>query len=165
MIIDQTTIKFKRGLAADLAELNPVPEDSEFIIEFDTGRFKIGDGIRAWTALNYANITLPINIADVLGLTATLAGKQNAGAYVLDSDARLTDARVPTTHNHVINDITNLQNELDQKQPAGSYALLAAPPSTSTSAGTAGEIAYDSQYVYICVATNTWRRAALSTWT
>jgi hypothetical protein len=39
-----------------------------------------------------------------------------------------------------------------------------AVPATATSTGTAGRIAYDSTHVYICIATNTWRRAALSTW-
>lgn len=37
-------------------------------------------------------------------------------------------------------------------------------PATASSAGTAGEIAYDANYVYICVATNTWKRASLATW-
>ena len=36
-------------------------------------------------------------------------------------------------------------------------------PATSTSTGTAGMIAYDASYVYICTATDTWTRAALST--
>ena len=37
-------------------------------------------------------------------------------------------------------------------------------PASATAAGTKGDIAYDSSFVYVCVATNTWRRAALSTW-
>jgi hypothetical protein len=36
-------------------------------------------------------------------------------------------------------------------------------PVTVTSTGTAGQLAYDSSHVYVCVATNTWRRASLST--
>ncbi len=43
-------------------------------------------------------------------------------------------------------------------QPSG-LTLGATPPSTSTSAGTTGQVAYDSSYVYICVATNSWIRA------
>jgi len=39
-----------------------------------------------------------------------------------------------------------------------------AAPSTATSTGTAGEIRYDAQYIYICVATDTWKRVAISTW-
>ena len=37
-------------------------------------------------------------------------------------------------------------------------------PATLTSTGTAGEIAYDTSYMYICTATNTWKRTALTTW-
>lgn len=38
------------------------------------------------------------------------------------------------------------------------------PPATSTSSGTAAQIAYDSSYFYVCIATNTWVRAALNDW-
>jgi hypothetical protein len=37
-------------------------------------------------------------------------------------------------------------------------------PTTATSAGAKGQIAYDTNYVYICVAANTWKRSALTTW-
>lgn len=37
-------------------------------------------------------------------------------------------------------------------------------PGSSSAAGTAGDIRFDSSYIYVCVATNTWKRAALSTW-
>ena len=30
--------------------------------------------------------------------------------------------------------------------------------------GVAGEICFDNNYVYCCVAENTWKRFALSTW-
>ena len=37
-------------------------------------------------------------------------------------------------------------------------------PANSASAGVAGQIAYDGSFIYQCVATNTWKRAALSSW-
>mgnify|MGYP003351067272 CR=1 FL=1 len=37
-------------------------------------------------------------------------------------------------------------------------------PANSTSNGYTGTIRWDSDYVYICVANNTWKRASLSTW-
>lgn len=37
-------------------------------------------------------------------------------------------------------------------------------PATATSAGVAGEVRFDNNYIYRCTATNTWKRAALSTW-
>jgi hypothetical protein len=37
-------------------------------------------------------------------------------------------------------------------------------PTTAGSQGTAGQFAWDANYVYVCVAANTWKRANLSTW-
>jgi hypothetical protein len=37
-------------------------------------------------------------------------------------------------------------------------------PASSSAACTAGQIAWDSGYVYICTGTNTWKRAALASW-
>ena len=37
-------------------------------------------------------------------------------------------------------------------------------PSSASSTGNKGEICYDSNYLYICVATNTWKRISLDTW-
>jgi hypothetical protein len=37
-------------------------------------------------------------------------------------------------------------------------------PATASSTGTAGMIAYDGDYFYVCVASNTWLKAALATW-
>ena len=42
--------------------------------------------------------------------------------------------------------------------------LQGTAPSSATATGTAGDIRYDASYVYICTATNTWVRAALTTW-
>ena len=39
-----------------------------------------------------------------------------------------------------------------------------AVPASATAAGTAGTIAWDSNYIYICIATNTWKRSPLTTW-
>ena len=37
-------------------------------------------------------------------------------------------------------------------------------PATATSTGTVGQIEWANGFIYVCVATNTWQRAALSTW-
>ena len=38
-------------------------------------------------------------------------------------------------------------------------------PASASATGTAGEVAWDADYIYICTATNTWKRVAISTWT
>ena len=37
-------------------------------------------------------------------------------------------------------------------------------PPSATDTGIKGEISWDADYIYICTATNTWKRAALSSW-
>ena len=37
-------------------------------------------------------------------------------------------------------------------------------PASATATGTTGEIQWDSNYIYVCIATNTWKRVAISTW-
>lgn len=37
-------------------------------------------------------------------------------------------------------------------------------PASATATGTTGMVCWDSNYIYVCVATNTWKRTALSTW-
>lgn len=37
-------------------------------------------------------------------------------------------------------------------------------PASATMAGTIGTVAWDSNYMYVCVADNTWKRSALSSW-
>jgi hypothetical protein len=37
-------------------------------------------------------------------------------------------------------------------------------PASATATGTAGEICWDANYIYVCTATDTWRRTALSSW-
>jgi hypothetical protein len=37
-------------------------------------------------------------------------------------------------------------------------------PASAGATGTTGDIAWDSGYVYVCVATDTWKRASIATW-
>jgi len=46
---------------------------------------------------------------------------------------------------------------------AGDHTHLVSAPASATSTGTAGQMAYDSEYWYVCVATDTWKRVQLST--
>lgn len=61
-----------------------------------------------------------------LGTAATLdvavSGNATASQVVKGNDARLSDARTPTAHNHAISDITGLTDALANKESAGSVA-------------------------------------------
>jgi hypothetical protein len=46
----------------------------------------------------------------------------------------------------------------------GTTSLFKTAPVSANSLGTAGDIAFDNQYFYICITTNTWIRTALASW-
>jgi len=37
-------------------------------------------------------------------------------------------------------------------------------PETTVSAGSKGDIAFDENYLYVCISSNVWRRVAIGTW-
>lgn len=41
---------------------------------------------------------------------------------------------------------------------------LVAAPATAASTGTAGHVAYDANYWYVCIGTDTWKRVGIATW-
>lgn len=42
--------------------------------------------------------------------------------------------------------------------------VAASAPASASDTGQAGTVAFDSDYIYYCVATDTWKRVAISTW-
>ena len=53
-----------------------------------------------------------------------------------------------------------LSDQLDLRLDAHDINI----PTSSSSTGTKGVIKWDANYIYVCVATNTWRRVAIGTW-
>ena len=56
---------------------------------------------------------------------------------------------------------------LKRKDDAGAeteIAQIVGAPASASATGRAGQIAHDADYIYICTAADTWKRAALSTW-
>jgi hypothetical protein len=37
-------------------------------------------------------------------------------------------------------------------------------PASAAAAGNAGDICWDTGFIYVCTATNTWKRVAIATW-
>ena len=102
-----------------------------------------------WTAANLGSVA-NATISD------TAPGAPVAGDLWWESDK----GRLKIYYND-----TDSQQWVDASPPLQQDKIAtSAAPATASSTGTAGEIRYDSGYVYICVATNTWKRAALTTW-
>jgi hypothetical protein len=50
-------IQLRRGTAAEWSSVNPVLAQGELLLELDTGRLKVGNGIGRWNDLPYAGFT------------------------------------------------------------------------------------------------------------
>ncbi len=73
--------------------------------------------------------------------------------------------------NPIRNDVSAVTNSVlkydtTSKEVSHSTLLgnLSSPPANATDIGSQGEIRADANYIYVCTATDTWKRAALSTW-
>ncbi|MDO9374550.1 MAG: hypothetical protein Q7T76_09035, partial [Ferruginibacter sp.] len=78
-------------------------------------------------------------------------------------------AVVGTSGNYLVG--TTTDNATDKLQVNGTVkstqfklSALNTAPASATATGTTGEIRITADYVYVCVATNTWVRNALTTW-
>lgn len=55
-------------------------------------------------------------------------------------------------------------DEFLRKDSIRPSALATKTPSSAAASGVAGTVVYDSSYIYVCVATDTWKRVAIATW-
>ena len=130
-----------------------------------TGSDGVLDDIKVTAGTNVTFTAVGAN-----GFTINATAQQSGGATVTTSDSapsapddgdlwwKSDEGRLKVFYQ----DPTGSQ-WVDASPPLAAVALGNAP-STASSTGSAGDIRYDSGYVYICVATDTWKRAALTTW-
>lgn len=65
-----TKIQLRRGTSAQWTAANPVLADGEMGFETDSGKIKIGNGIVAWTQLQYADFGITGSGGSAAGITA-----------------------------------------------------------------------------------------------
>jgi len=79
------SIQQKRGTAAALTATNPVLLAGEICVETDTNKFKIGDGVTAWSGLSYVS-SIIVSYATTANFPA--AGTDNV-VYVATDTGRM----------------------------------------------------------------------------
>lgn len=58
----------------------------------------------------------------------------------------------------------NTDNNFLSIKAWGNSLITKRTPTSATDVGSIGQWCYDDNYIYVCIATNTWKRSALSTW-
>lgn len=128
----------------------------------------------------------PLSGISIMSGTTAVASIDTAGAISLDNGAIMSDGNgtltlaglhvsgadfgVDSVGNILVNSLT-IATGLRQyginangNFAASSITLTGAAPNTSTSTGTKGQIAVDASYLYVCTATNSWKRISLGSW-
>ena len=124
-------------------QLPALPSTSGDVLSCTTG------GVMSWVTPTGGGGGANVTISDTIP-----AGTPTAGDLWWESDK----GRLKVYYTD-----TNSSQWVDVNPPL-KPSLSSDAPATASSAGVVGDIRYDSSYVYICIATDTWKRAAIATW-
>lgn len=103
----------------------------------------------------------------VLALFAKTSSTQEKDiSLYLDGESHYSHIETPLKLRH--NDSAGL-NEGDYQhltlvEKATMLTSISTIPTTNSDTGTTGQVAWDSDYIYICTATDTWKRIAVTPW-
>ena len=74
----------------------------------------------------------------------------------VQGDTRLLGSYPSDSENTKNFTVDNLDDYLSSKRVSA--------PASASDPGVAGSYAVDSDYIYVCIATDTWKRASIATW-
>jgi hypothetical protein len=86
-----------------------------------------------------------------------------AGLNETNSD-RLYISNTSTTTPLIFGAFDNTGGTAGRLKINGNLEIKGKTPASASDTGVVGEIAWDADYIYICIATNTWKRSAITTW-
>ena len=105
----------------------------------------------------------------VNGTTSTAAAGSGAKIQFRNGDSNFAGFTAGTIQSEQI-DTSNHNLALAGEGSSGGVVIsnlrfkTSSTPASASATGTTGAIEYDADYIYICTATNTWKRVAISTW-
>lgn len=153
-------------------------------VNWDNYTIKQGDGTASIVERYKAGTSAEVNVEYRAG-TVTITGAGTTGEVLVASDVEsgmkgsgdTLELYAGDTLVAVVKPNGNIRPGTDgggnmgetsfrwEKLFANSVVLsLTDAPASSADTGVAGEVRADANYVYVCTATDTWKRAALSTW-
>ncbi len=170
------------------AVCNKTGEPSHLVCNLPSGGYSVSEAAAIADENAYANYTIPKVFKGVAFLVARFTMKLSGGGFTYSAVTGYQDLRgyVPNSTAGAgagSSGITTLLGLTDTpssyvgqalKVPrvnAGETAIeftvpqiIASTPAAASATGTAGQFAWDTNYIYVCVATDTWKRVAISTW-
>lgn len=122
------------------------------LVGFGYGATGYSAGARAGFAINASQNWTDAAQGTYLTLLTTANGSTSITERIRITDAGLTGflTSTPTEAVDVNSDAIRIRTSQT--------------PASASATGDAGMICWDSNYIYVCVATNTWKRVAIATW-
>jgi hypothetical protein len=99
--------------------------------------------------LSPAGTVTTVSVVTANGISGSVADPTSTPAITLTLGA-ITPTSVTTSDLDVNSDSIRIRT--------------AKTPASASDTGTQGQIAWDANYLYVCTATNTWKRSAITTW-
>ena len=137
---------FNVGVAGGLATLSTPASTGFLIAPGSGGGLSLGNGADPTKRLT-------LNLSGSATATATTL----TFAQTVNRTLTFPDASTTVVGTDVAQVLTN-KTLTSPKVTSGNA------PATAAATGTVGQIEWDSGFIYVCTATNTWKRAALATW-
>ena len=137
-------IQIRRDTSSNWTSNNPILLQGEFGYELNTGYAKIGDGQTPWISLEYFGGTGPTGSTGSTGVTGSTGFGVPAGGSTGQFLIKSSDTDYDTAWTaSLVSDV---------------------PPGSSGATGSTGEMALDTDWLYVCVGTDTWKRTLLTGW-
>ncbi|MEI6846565.1 MAG: hypothetical protein WCK32_00775 [Chlorobiaceae bacterium] len=125
-----------------------------------------GIGVKLF-GVNFTNITgnaIPCNLAVTYNQAS---GSGSNTDFLISRTETLINTGKQLLIDAQVNTVSKFSVDHDGKIVSAANRLqlsTAKTPINATDTGEQGEICWDANYLYICTATNTWKRAAIATW-
>lgn len=161
---------------------NPVlDENNDVSVPGDldvTGSATVDTNVAVGGTLDVTGATTVVDLTVSGTLTATLTGTAAVATAVTAANEAADTSCFPLFVTAATGDLGPKTNAklafnsstgkltVDGDVTADSFTLsgLQTAPVAANSTGTTGQIVIDADYIYVCVGTDTWKRAAIATW-
>lgn len=95
-------------------------------------------------------------ISELTNITGSQVDDANDELAIVDASANETKA---ITRAELFSGVSVIDVDDDSLRIRSSKT-----PASASATGTQGQIAWDSDYLYVCTSTDTWKRVAIATW-
>lgn len=151
IISNNSLVKLIIRKGTDTERLNVVLADGELGYTTDSKRLYIGDGI------NLGGYVVGNKFKGITTNPTVVTNVEHGDFLFRDTSFCVltgTDSS-NISHYYIAPKVVNADGTLN---------IGTNPPTTATSPGSAGQITWSGNYIYMCVEDNKWKRATISTW-